>query len=113
MSIYYGETVDTAHELGSDASNEVRADRAEAILSQYSDRNAETDGIHGVATDVSDVLADFLHFCERAGLDFDALTDKARSDARGDLEDGPEARRDAQRFPDEPDAQRDAQRSQD
>jgi hypothetical protein len=78
--------------------NEVRADRAEAILSGFSDRNGEDDP-GSVYLDVADVVTDLAHFCARAGLDFDSIMSKVRSDQVGDLEDGPEAARDTVRWP--------------
>lgn len=79
--------------------NESRADKAEEILAEFSDKDGESDdGIGGVFTDISDVLAHFVHLCARAGLDFDEVVDKAGRAAEGDLEDGPEAARDKDRF---------------
>lgn len=78
--------------------NESRADLAEAMLAVGTDRNGEN-ADEDVATDVSDALANLAHFCVRAGLDFGALVDKASNAATGDLEDGPEAARDTDRFP--------------
>lgn len=86
--------------------NESRADKAEEILAEFSDKNAETDGTAGVFTDVSDVLAHFIHLCARAGLDFDEIVASAERAAQGDLEDGPEAARDDDRFPEWVDARR-------
>lgn len=80
--------------------NESRADKVEEILAKFSDHNGDSeDGTAGVFTDISDVLAHFVHFCARAGLDFDEAVDAAQRAAQGDLEDGPEAARDEDRFP--------------
>jgi hypothetical protein len=81
--------------------NESRADSAEAMLAVGSDKlgEKEEERPSGVFTDVSDALAHFVHFCARAGLDFDEVVDKAVRAAQGDLEDGPEAARDTERFP--------------
>lgn len=81
--------------------NEARADVAEAMLAVGSDRLAECEeeAPNGAFTDVSDTLAHFVHFCARAGIDFDEVVAHAERAAMGDLEDGPEAARDAERFP--------------
>lgn len=78
--------------------NEARADDAEFALKATTDRNGE-DEPNGVFTDVSDLLAHVVHFCARAGIDFEAVVDHAAHAAQGDLEDGPEAARDTDRFP--------------
>jgi phosphoribosyl-ATP pyrophosphohydrolase len=79
--------------------NESRADLAEKALTVATDRNGEQHP-SDVATDVSDLLAHLIHFCARAGLEWDELVGKAERAAEGDLEDGPEAARDTDRFPD-------------
>jgi hypothetical protein len=83
--------------------NEHRADLAEAAISCATDAEAqdvERDDIHAAAyQDVSDLLANLIHFCHRAGLDWETLLGSAERAAEGDLEDGPEAARDTDRFP--------------
>lgn len=81
-----------------DTQNESRADQAERALAVATDRNGEDDPAD-VLADVSDLLANVIHFCARAGLDWDALVGQAERAASGDLEDGPEAVRDTDRFP--------------
>jgi hypothetical protein len=62
------------------------------------DRNGETD-VADVELDVSDLLGNLIHFCARAGVSWDAMVDKAERAVEGDREDGPEAVRDTDRFP--------------
>jgi hypothetical protein len=82
--------------------NESRADQAERVLAIGTDRNGECEAdARGVFTDVSDLLANMRHFCDRAGIDYDAVSDHSRNAYEGDLaEDGPIAKRDTDRFPD-------------
>lgn len=72
-------------------SNERFADLAEIAM--------WTTDNHGPFTDASEVLANIIHFCNRAGLDFEAVVSEARATARDDHASGPEARRDFQRYP--------------
>ena len=81
-----------------DAQNESRADLAEWSIAVGSDREGE-EHPELVEQDTADAVANIIHFCARAGLDWDAVVRRAESAARGDLEDGPEAVRDAERFP--------------
>jgi len=78
--------------------NEQRADRATAILARGTDNAAADDGTAGLFTDMSDLIADLIHLCARAGLDFEDVVAHAETAAAGDLEDGPEARRDTERW---------------
>lgn len=92
-----------SYEYDTNRQNESRADSVEVAL-RLGDRNAEAaagGAIHGeVETDVSDLLANVIHFCARAGIAFEQCVDRATGMAEGDLEDGPEAQRDRSRFPD-------------
>lgn len=81
-----------------DAQNESRADRAEWALAVATDRSGESDASE-THLDVSDLLGNLMHFCVRAGLDFDEMVASAKRAAEGDLEDGPETKRDTDRFP--------------
>lgn len=74
--------------------NESRADRAEHALAVSTD-------CQDPFTDLSDALANLMHFADRAGLDFSAVVEHARRAYAGDMEDGPRAVRsaDAERFP--------------
>jgi hypothetical protein len=76
--------------------NESRADLGQsAVMVGCVDWHADEDwGSH-----VSDAVANVVHFCRRAGLDPEALMQSVLQSAEGDLEDGPEASRDAVRFP--------------
>jgi hypothetical protein len=76
--------------------NETRADLGQAAVmvgcvDWHSDEDWEAH--------VSDAVANVVHFCRRAGLDPETLLQSALRSADGDLEDGPEAPRDAVRFP--------------
>jgi hypothetical protein len=54
-----------------DDQNESRADQTERVLAIGTDRNGECDAdTRGVFTDVSDLLANLRHFCDRAGIDY-------------------------------------------
>ena len=79
--------------------NESRADRAEWALAVATDSNVEHDGGEGAELDVSDLLANVMHFCDRAGLDFESIVDRAERSYQGDSEDGPDTKRDTERFP--------------
>src|SRR4051812_25993596 len=72
--------------------NESRADRGEHALAVSSD-------CQDAFTDLSDALANLMHFADRAGLDFSAVVNHARVAYAGDMEDGPRAARNAARFP--------------
>lgn len=98
MAFHYKRSARYTHD---ETRNESRANVAEKILSAHSDRNAEDEDspTQGAFLDVTDVLADFIHFCARAGLEWDEVVDKAARSHAGDLEDGPEAKRDTERFP--------------
>lgn len=78
--------------------NESRADWAEHALAVGTDRAAERDG-EDARTDVSDLLANVRHFCDRAGIDWPGIVDHADNAYIGDSEDGPYAKRDSRRFP--------------
>ena len=54
---------------------------------------------HDPFTDASEVLANVVHFCSRAGLDFDAVVAEAKTTARDDHASSPEARRDLHVYP--------------
>ena len=62
--------------------NEQRADRGREIIDDHSDCNYTDDGTDGFVLDISDVIADLLHLCDRLGLDHDAVLDKARRSSR-------------------------------
>jgi hypothetical protein len=83
-----------------DDQNESRADQAEWALAVATDRNGE-DKLDetGVFTDVSDLVGNLIHFCARAGLDWSDVCAHGEHAAEGDLSDGPEAKRDSDRFP--------------
>lgn len=93
----------TAHSLPLD--NEGRADWAEQAIVNGSDAEAQDLDLNEypqtVEQDVSDLLANVIHFCIRAGLDWDSVVERAERAAVGDLEDSPETVRDADRFPDQ------------
>lgn len=72
-----------------DAPNESRADWG-SNLSQCSPDWGRND----IETDITDALSDVIHYLHRVGLDPDAMWERARDSAEGDLEDGPEARHD-------------------
>jgi hypothetical protein len=79
-----------------DAQNERHADLAEMAVAAASGRHARQDGVF---TDVADTLAHIIHFCRRAGIDWDAAVEKAAEYATGDLTGGPPVKRDTDRFP--------------
>ena len=82
--------------------NEGRADWAEQAIVNGSDAEAQVVDEPGlVYQDVSDLLANIIHFCVRAGIDWDDVVGHAETAAQGDLEDGPETARDTERFPNE------------
>jgi hypothetical protein len=80
-----------------DAQNERHADLAEMAVAQR--RTRRRSDAAGVFTDVADTLAHLIHFCRRAGIDWDAAVEKAAEYATGDLTDGPPVKRDTDRFP--------------
>lgn len=82
------------------AQNESRADLAEAALRVATDRNGEAH-VADVFLDVSDLVGNLIHFCARAGLDWTDACAHGEHGAIGDLEDGPTAARDTDRFPNE------------
>ena len=73
-----------------EAQNESRADYGARIKYCTPDW-----GSNELATDITDALADVVHFIHRCGLNPNALFDDALRSAQGDLEDGPEAVLDA------------------
>lgn len=73
--------------------NERRADRAEAMLA------VSTMGLDDATLDLLYALAHLMHFCRRAGIDWDAAVEQAAGYAVSDLEDGPPVKRDTDRFP--------------
>jgi hypothetical protein len=73
--------------------NEARADRAHRIVDLHSDRNFETDGVDGLATDIGDVISDLLHLGERFGIEAQELLDRGERHWEGDSEDGPRVAR--------------------
>lgn len=93
-----GRTADYPYDF--DRQNESRADLAETALIVATDRAAEDTNGEDVWTDVSDLLANIAHFCDRAGIDFHAAVDHAYHAYEGDSEDGPDTERDYDRFPD-------------
>jgi hypothetical protein len=83
--------------------NEARADWAESAIAHGCDAEAQRVDEPHVADcayqDVKDLLSNLVHFCHRAGIEWEDVVDAAESAAEGDLEDGPEAKRDTERFP--------------
>lgn len=76
--------------------NEARADLGQAaVMVGCVDWHSDADW----EAHVSDAVANVVHFCRRAGVDPDLLVESALRSAAGDLDDGPEATRDATRFP--------------
>jgi hypothetical protein len=66
-----------------DDQNESRADQTERVLAIGTDRNGECDAdTRGVFTDVSDLLANLRHFCDRAGIDYGEVDGHATGGAR-------------------------------
>jgi predicted HAD superfamily Cof-like phosphohydrolase len=72
--------------IDDDKPNEWRADYGSRISACSPDW-----GSNDLHTDLSDALADVVHFIHRCGLDPEELFDHALRSAEGDLEDGPEA----------------------
>lgn len=75
-----------AIEINHDTPNEWRADYGARI--QYCSPDW---GSNELETDITDALADVVHFIHRVGLDPSIVFDDALRSAQGDLEDGPEA----------------------
>lgn len=75
--------------------NEERADRALRAIDAFSDRNHSVDGelVSGMYLDVSDLMADMLHLCDRYGIEHDDVINKATDSYAGDGEDGPRVER--------------------
>ncbi len=73
-------------EIDHDRPNEWRADFGSRISACTPDW-----GENELRTDITDALADVVHFIHRCGLDPEAIFDSALESADGDLEDGPEA----------------------
>lgn len=71
------------------AQNESRADYGSRISGCTGDW-----GENELRTDITDALANVVHFIHRVGLDPKWLFNRALESAEGDLEDGPEARYD-------------------
>lgn len=59
------------------------------IIYKHSDQNYILDAAPGIRLDITDIMADLLHLCDRYGLDHDDIIDKARNSYAGDSEDGP------------------------
>lgn len=78
--------------------NESRADLAEWALVVATDCNGQ-DAAQDVFLDVSDLIANLMHFCQRAGLDWDDVQEHGLNGFQGDAADGPPVQRDKQRFP--------------
>ncbi len=83
--------------------NEGRANWAENALIHGCDAEAQSVDLNEypqtVEQDVSDLLANLMHFCVRAGIEWSSVMDRAERAAEGDLEDGPEAARDTGTIP--------------
>lgn len=77
-----------------DAGAERNADLAEQLLLLGSDSEDP-------ATDVSDVIANLLHFCDRAGIDHDYVINRAEAAYFEETVDDACAKRDERRFPNE------------
>lgn len=72
--------------------NEKRADRGFKAVAENTDRNYQQDRgdeNHGLICDISDLISDLLHTCDRFDIDHGYILDKARSSHEGDAEDGP------------------------
>lgn len=86
-----------------DTTNEARADWAERAIKNGCDAEADsldlTEHPEVVYQDLKDLVSNLIHFCHRAGIEWDEVESAAVDAAIGDLEDGPEAKRDAERFP--------------
>jgi hypothetical protein len=77
--------------------NETRADWGQAgVMLACPDFST---GGNGLATDVTDALANIAHFCDRAGLNFEALAAGAVESRNGDYDDGEPAARDDHSIP--------------
>jgi hypothetical protein len=79
---------------------EAKADLAEAALAAASDGEAwsSTNAADGAETDVADVLACLMHFCDRAGISFATATNKAQAFYSDEAEEYGAADRDGERF---------------
>lgn len=63
----------------------IAADLAMRAIEAGTDRQHKTnDGVHGLGTDISDVLANLRHLCDRYGLNFDELDERALHNYQGD-----------------------------
>jgi hypothetical protein len=84
-----------------DDQNESRADLVERALALSTDCNGQDDPDvgAGVFTDLSDLLANVRHFCDRAGISYGELDAHAHNAYLGDLGDNAVAKRDAERIP--------------
>ena len=61
----------------SEPTNEERADRIDTVMQAYC-LTLESRDFDGDEDDVKDLLTDMMHFCERAGIDFEANLRVAR-----------------------------------
>lgn len=84
-----------------DINNERRADSVEHALKVATDHlgEREEEEPNGVYIDVSDLLANVRHFCDRAGLDYGMIDHHAHGAYLGDHETEPPAARDPERYP--------------
>lgn len=84
-----------------DDQNESRADLVERALALSTDCNGQDDADTGagVFLDLSDLLGNVRHFCDRAGIDYGQVDSHAYNAYLGDRSDGPLVKRDAERFP--------------
>lgn len=73
-----------------DNRNDERADRAMDAVRAFTDSAFVEEGEQGLAQDLSDLLADVRHLCDRHGFAFAAIADKSETAYDGDVaEDGP------------------------
>jgi hypothetical protein len=67
------------------------ADRAERVIEEYSDAHVlqlDADQAEGLELDVSDVLADLRHLCDRYGVEWDDAVARGWRSYVGDVAEG-------------------------
>lgn len=69
--------------------NERRADRAMHAIEAGSDCEFRESGVTGIETDGRDLLANLRHLCDRWGLDYGAIDDRAHTTYLGDQTEAP------------------------
>jgi hypothetical protein len=86
------DTTKTAEGAPAPGENDRRAEKAMGAIQASTDCEFRSEGEAGLQTDITDLLADVRHLCDRYAQDYASLDRRAYTAYQGDLEDGPLAR---------------------